>query len=110
MFRVPRRMTQASGFWRTVATRFRIPIVLLASATAYGTIGFAAIERWPLMDALYMSVMTLTTVGYREVHPLDTSGRIFAMSLMIIGVVILFVAVGNVAQLVLSGELGEPLR
>ena len=57
-----------------------------------------------------MSLITLTTVGYREVHPLGTSGRLFTMSVMVIGVAAVFSLVGVLAQLLVSGELGEPLR
>lgn len=98
------------GFWRHVAVRFRLPVGLLLCALAYGTVGYIAIERWSFLDAIYMSVTTLTTVGYREVHQLSTPGRIFTITLVLFGVLVLFMAVAAVAQLLLSGELGEPLR
>jgi len=44
-----------------------------------GTVGFCLIEGWGFFDALYMSVITLTTVGYQEIHPLSEQGRIFNM-------------------------------
>lgn len=98
------------GFWRHVVTRFRLPVALLASALAYGVAGYVVIEGWSFLDALYMSVTTLTTVGYREVHPLSTPGRIFTITLVLFGVLILFAAIGSMAQLLISGELGQPLR
>lgn len=98
------------GFWRHVVARFRLPVALLASALAYGVAGYVVIEGWSFLDALYMSVTTLTTVGYREVHPLSTPGRIFTITLVLFGVLILFAAVGSMAQLLISGELGQPLR
>lgn len=98
------------GFWRHVVARFRLPVALLASALSYGVAGYVVIEGWSFLDALYMSVTTLTTVGYREVHPLSTPGRIFTITLVLFGVLILFAAVGSMAQLLISGELGQPLR
>lgn len=98
------------GFWRHVVARFRLPLALLASALAYGVAGYMIIEGWSFLDALYMSVTTLTTVGYREVHALSTPGRVFTITLVLFGVLILFAAVGSMAQLLISGELGRPLR
>lgn len=98
------------GFWSAAIGRFRIPFILLGSAMAYGTVGYILVERWDPLDALYMTLTTLTTVGYREVHPLTTAGRIFTMTLMMYGVIILFAVVAAVTQMIASGELGEPLR
>ncbi len=55
---------------------------VLVSATLLGTFGFRLVEGWPLFDAFYMTLITLTTVGYGEVHPLSFHGRVFASFLM----------------------------
>jgi len=57
--------------------------VLLAIA---GTTGYALIEGWPLLDGLYMTVITITTVGFMEVHPLSGPGRAFTSLLALGGV------------------------
>jgi voltage-gated potassium channel Kch len=57
-----------------------------------------------------MTVITLTTVGYSEVHPLDAAGKLFTISLLALGVVALAAAIGAVTQLVAGGELGSWLR
>ena len=57
--------------------------VLLAIA---GTTGYALIEGWPLLDGLYMTVITITTVGFMEVHPLSPAGRLFTSLLALGGV------------------------
>jgi voltage-gated potassium channel len=98
------------GFWTLIADRFRFPLLLLGAAIAYGTIGYTLMEGWTLLDAVYMTVTTLTTVGFREINPLDATGRIFTITLMLLGVVILFAVIGVAAQVVASGEMGEPLR
>jgi voltage-gated potassium channel len=65
---------------------------------AVGTAGFAAIERWPLWDALYMTVITMTTVGFREVHPLGVGGQAWAMLVAVSGVGLIFALVGIAAE------------
>ena len=57
-----------------------------------GTLGYAAIEDWPLMDGLYMTFITLTTIGFGEVRTLSTVGRVFT-------ILIAFVGIGSVAFL-----------
>ena len=63
---------------RILKWRFLAVAGVLVAAAAIGTVGFHFIEGWPLFDAFYMSLMTLTTVGYGEVHPLSFYGRVFA--------------------------------
>ena len=69
---------------------------------AIGTLGYVVLERWSVSDALYMTVITLTTVGYKEVGELDEPGRIWTMILSIAAVGIIFGTVGLVAEGVLS--------
>ena len=63
------------------------------------------IERWPVFDALYMAVTTLTTIGYGEVHPLSTAGRAFTIVLALGGIYTAFFATAEVLRVVASGEL-----
>ena len=51
-----------------------------------GTVGYMAIEGWSALDAAFMTVLTFTTVGYQEVHPLSELGKIFSIFLMVLGV------------------------
>ena len=60
-----------------------------------GTIGYSIIEGWDIFDSLYMTIITLSTTGYREIKPLSDFGRIFTMVLIILGVSILFYMLGN---------------
>lgn len=64
----------------------RYGLLLLACVFVAGTAGFVLIEHWSLLDALFMTTITLTTVGYDEVHPLDAAGRIFDIGLIVVGV------------------------
>ncbi|MDO8617153.1 MAG: NAD-binding protein [Dehalococcoidia bacterium] len=86
----------------------RAGIVLLVLPMV-GTAGYLIIEGWGFLDAVYMTVIVLTTIGLREVRPLDDSGRIFTIVLAIAGVGGIFYALISVFQFVLEGELGQLL-
>ena len=70
-----------------------------------GSLGFVWLEGWNFFDALYMTVTTLTTVGYGEVHPLDRIGRIYNMVLILAGMGVMLYIVGSLARVVIEGEL-----
>ena len=73
---------------------------------AAGTVGFHLLERYPLFDAFYMSLITVTTVGYKEIYDLSTAGRIFNSCLLIVGVTLMYLAVGIITQTIIELELG----
>ena len=59
---------------------------MLAAVLAGGTLGYVVIEDWGAWDAFYMTVTTVATVGYREVHPLSLAGQAFTLALVLVGV------------------------
>src|ERR671915_2403261 len=77
--------------------RFRWPILLVPAVLAYGVAGYMLLEGWSFLDALYMTVLTLTTVGYREVLPLDTSGKIFTITVLLFGVAVVLATISLLA-------------
>src|SRR5208337_286730 len=81
--------------------------LLIFLMVALGTAGFIIIERWNFLDALYMTIISLTTVGYGEVHSLSSEGRIFNIFLIIGGVGTVFYVLSTGAKLLLEGELQE---
>jgi voltage-gated potassium channel len=90
--------------------RLRWVLLALAGVVVYGVAGYMVLERWSFEDALYMTVMTMTTVGFREVRPLDTSGRMFTLTLIVLGVGIALVGVSLAAAVIAEGELGGNSR
>src|SRR3990172_8916753 len=89
----------------TTVRRLALALGGLAVVTALGTLGFVWIEGWPWFDALYMTVTTITTVGYREVGPLSTGGRAFVIALIALGVGTTLYLLTALAALVLEGQL-----
>ena len=87
----------------------RLPVALLVFTLVYGTAGFMVLEGFGFVDAVYMTVTTLTTVGFGEIEPLGTGGRIFTISLIVVGVAALFTALAVLTSLVASGQLGRSL-
>lgn len=80
-------------------------ILLLILVIFLGVSGYMSIERWDFLDALYMAVTTLTTVGYNEVHELTNPGRIFTIFFIIIGVVYFLYIAGAVVQFMVEGQI-----
>ncbi len=104
------RRGRGHGLRRYVAASpVRLPVILLAFSLVYGTVGYVAIERFGLVDAVYMTVTTLTTVGFGEIEPLDTAGRVFTLSLIAIGFTAAFTLLAVLTSLLVSGQLGRSL-
>jgi voltage-gated potassium channel len=87
--------------------RFLVAMAGIMMLTAAGTIGYMAIEHMSLLDALYMTVITISTVGYEEVKPLSAGGRIFTMVLIVTGVGSAFYLFAVVTQFVIEGQLRQ---
>src|SRR5205807_8172087 len=66
--------------------RIRNALIALVLAVLFGTVGFTLIEGWPVSDSLYVTVQTLTTVGYGDLPPHTAAGRAFAVIVMLMGV------------------------
>jgi len=83
----------------------RLPptLILLAVVLVAGTAGYVAIEGWSVWDALYMTVTTVATVGFREVHPLSTAGQAFTLVLIVVGVSTALYAFSAFAAVVVEG-------
>src|SRR5271156_3010427 len=91
--------------------RLRSWIIVLGSGLLLiltgGTLGFIWIDHYPAFDAFYMTLTTITTVGYGELHPLSYWGRVFNSFVIIFGVTIMLLAVGGMTQVIIELELTQ---
>src|SRR2546423_5854937 len=85
--------------------RIRYALMALGGALLFGTVGFHLIEGWSLVDSLYVTVQTLTTVGYGDLTPRNGTGRLFAVVVMLTGVGGVALAVSTIVQSVVQSEL-----
>ena len=95
----------APSLSRAVVLPLALPLILIVA----GASGYRAIEGWPAFDCLYMAVITLTTVGFGEVHPLSHAGRWFTMGLSLGGIFTIFFAATEVLRAWASGQLQDLL-
>lgn len=83
-----------------------VVVVLLAVfLVAMGTAGYMLIEDWTMLDSVYMTVITLSTIGYGEVNPVSQTGRVFTLVLIVMGVGFFLYVIGNVVQFLVEGRI-----
>ncbi len=91
--------------------RLRNRLILIAAALLLivlgGTVGFVVVEQYSWFDAFYMTLITVSTVGYAELHPLSHAGRVFNSFLIFFGVTIMLLAVGGMTQVIIELELNQ---
>jgi voltage-gated potassium channel len=80
------------------APGLRTWLAIVLAVVAIGTAGYMVFEGWSLLDALYMTVISVTTVGFKEVRELDATGRVWTMIIAVAGVVLIFGTVGLVTE------------
>lgn len=91
-------------------SRFRhlqIAAVVLVIVVSLGTLGYIFIEKWRFLDALYMTIITIATVGFHEVKELSSAGRIFTIFLIIGGVGTAGYTLGSLIEVMLEGYFGD---
>lgn len=82
--------------------QFQLSLLLLLGLVGVGVVGYMSLEGYSLVDAYYMTVITLSTVGFGEVGRLDAAGRIFTTFLIIVGVVVAAWAISNAVEVMLG--------
>ena len=90
--------------------QFRLALLALVALVVLGTVGYHILEGWPLLDCLYMTVITLATVGFKEVGPLDGPGKVFTITLIIFGVGIVFWAGASLIEAVIGEQIWHALQ
>ena len=92
-----------------IVRRFIYLLAAVGATLATGTAGFVLIDHYPPFDAFYMTLITMTTVGYGEVYPLSHAGRVFNSFLIAFGVTTIFIAIGAMTQTIIEREFGEAI-
>jgi voltage-gated potassium channel len=86
--------------------RLIVGVCAFIAIVAIGVVGYAVIEGWSFLDSLYMTVITITTVGFAEVHPLSQAGQIFSIFLIVGGVGGAIYALTGIMGYILEGQFG----
>lgn len=84
---------------------FQFSVLLLALLIVFGSAGYVLIEEMALVDALYMTIITISTVGFGEIKPLSPPGRVFTSFLIFLGVTLVTTAISNAVSVVLGHQL-----
>src|SRR5438270_5314544 len=80
---------------------------VLVAIMISGTAGFVVIDHYTPFDAFYMTLITVTTIGYSEIRPLSQTGRVFNSFLIVFGVTVMLLVVGAITQAVIELELNQ---
>jgi voltage-gated potassium channel len=82
-----------------------VSVLLTLLIVCFGTAGYMVVEGWEFLDALYMTVITMGTVGYGEVHEISKAGRLFTILLIFFGVGYFVYVAGVVVQFMVEGRM-----
>lgn len=85
-------------------------LLMLILVTALGVAGYSTIEGWSFFDSLFMTVITITTVGYGEVHPLSLHGQMFTIVLILLGSGVMVYAISMITAFIVEGDLSDVLK
>ncbi len=95
--------------YHTAERRLRWLLTILLLTIGVSTLGYRVLEGGTIVDALYMTVITIATVGFREVYPLSEGGKIFTIFVIVFSTVILAYTIGTLGQLLVEGQIREIL-
>ncbi len=85
--------------------RLIIPILILIAIMVFGAMGYTLLEHTSLLDAIYMVVITLSTVGFREVAPFDVPGKVLTICIILVGVGTVAYTVGQFIEILVEGQV-----
>lgn len=95
---------------KDISNRIAVTLLALLALFSAGVGGYMVIEGWNFLDALYMTVITLATIGYGEVHPLSSAGRVFTIFLILGGIGTMTYIFSSITALLIEGELKDIFR
>jgi voltage-gated potassium channel len=97
------------GAMNSVGKMVRL-VMVLVFVLSVGTIGYWWIEKWSLFDSFYMTVITVATIGYGEVHTLSSAGRVFTVVLVFMGIGAIAYGMSEMSRFILEGEMTGLIR
>ncbi len=103
-------MDSAEQKYRRIGTDLKRGGFALGLVFITGTLWYALVEEWDWLDAVYMTVITLTTVGYGETQSLDERGKIFTITLIVAGVITIGYIVNRFTEALIEGYFVEGKR
>jgi voltage-gated potassium channel len=83
---------------------FRLPLILLQLIMMVGTVGYMVIDDFSILDAIYQTGITFTTVGFGEIAPISQAGRIFTITLIIFGFLVFTLSITALIQVIVQGK------
>jgi voltage-gated potassium channel len=83
---------------------FRLPLILIQLIMMVGTIGYMLIDNFPILDAIYQTGITFTTVGFGEIRPISEAGRLFTITLIIFGFLVFTMSITALIQVLVRGQ------
>jgi len=86
---------------------FSRPVLILGTIMVIGSAGYHLVEGWNLLDSIFMTLITLTTVGYGEVHPLTQNGKIFTVFLISTGIFFYAVTINSILDVFLEQKFSD---
>ncbi len=89
------------------AAKLRYSILLLAGVIAFGTFGYYIFEDMPLFEAFYMTIITISTVGFSEIRPLNVVGRSITLVIIVLGISVGTYTIGIIVRWFIEGELSK---
>ncbi len=96
--------------YQRIQKELMVGAIALCGVSLIGTLWYWLVEGWSWEDAAYMTVITLATVGYGEIHPLDSRGRLFTIALILMGVINIGYIVNRFTEAVIQGYFHEGIR
>ena len=90
--------------FQTSLSYLRVGFALIVGVIVFGTVGYTVVEGWSIFDSFYMTVITISTTGFRELRPLTVPGRVLTILLIIFGVLAIAYTGGRAVQLLLETQ------
>ena len=96
--------------WHESLHRFFLAAMLIVFVLVFGTVGYVLIEKMSVFDSLYMTVITIATVGFHEVGELTNQGRMFTIMMIFLGIGVGGYAIGTIAAFIVEGQIMDILK